>query len=225
MDILPGSFVPRPNDLLPGYGGGRAGDPGFEDRTSGSGVHGGTHPTGVPSRKAASWRETHTTDPTMHLFLVQHGRATSKAENPDRPLTAEGRREIDAVMFLMMRYGAITANRVLHSGKLRAAETARAIAGTLDVEVASTDGLAPMDDPAVWIDRLASEDQDLMLVGHLPHLSRLASALLCDDPEAGVVDFVNAGVVCLRRDSSDREEGRADGRWSVNWSIPPSLVR
>lgn len=152
----------------------------------------------------------------MLLYLVQHGKAKSKEENSDRPLTDEGRREIDAVMLLMMRYGAITATRVVHSGKLRAGETAQQIAAKLDIPVEESDGLAPMDDPALWRDRLHSGDQDTMLVGHLPHLSRLASLLLCGDPEAGLVEFVNGGIVCLEN---------SDGHWSVRWSVPPALIR
>ena len=38
---------------------------------------------------------------------------------------------------------------------------------------------APNDDPMIWVGRLTEEHNDLMLVGHLPHLSpRLASLLL-----------------------------------------------
>lgn len=152
----------------------------------------------------------------MLLYLVQHGKAKSKEENSDRPLTDEGRREIDAVMLLMMRYGAITATRVVHSGKLRAGETAQQIAAKLDVPVEESDGLAPNDDPALWRERLESGGQDTMLVGHLPHLSRLASLLLCGEPEAGLVEFVNGGIVCLSGE---------DGHWSVRWSVPPALIR
>jgi phosphohistidine phosphatase len=150
----------------------------------------------------------------MLLYLVQHGKAKSKEEDPNRPLTDEGRREIESVMLLMLRYGAITATRVVHSGKLRAAETAQLIGAKLDVDVETADGLAPMDDPEVWADRLGRGTGDLMLVGHLPHLARLASRLLVGDPEAGLVDFTNGGVVCLA----------LEDHWSVRWSVPPSLV-
>ena len=152
----------------------------------------------------------------MLLYLVQHGKAKSKDEDPDRPLTDEGRDEIEAVMLLLMRYGAVTAGRVAHSGKLRAAETARIIGSKLDVEVAEADGLQPMDDPSVWADRLDEDADDVVLVGHLPHLPKLASLLLCGDPDAEVVEFTNGGMVCLRLE---------DGNGALKWSIPPSLVR
>ena len=152
----------------------------------------------------------------MHLYLVQHGHAKSKEENPDRPLTDEGRREVEAVMLLMMRFGAISATRVLHSGKLRAGETAEIIGTKIDADVDETDGLAPMDDPGIWRDRLAGEERDLLLVGHLPHLSRLASLLLSGDPDGELVEFTNGGVVCLHRE---------EAHWALRWSIPPSMVQ
>lgn len=152
----------------------------------------------------------------MLLYLVQHGHAKPKEESSDRPLTDEGRREVEAVLLLMMRYGALTASRVVHSGKLRAAETAAMIAAKIDADSEEADGLAPADDPGVWATRLAEMDRDTLIVGHMPHLSRLTSRLLCGDDEAALVEFTNGGIVCLHRD---------DHHWALRWSIPPSLVQ
>lgn len=152
----------------------------------------------------------------MLLYLVQHGKARSADQDPDRPLTDEGRREVEAVMLLMMRFGAITASQVRHSGKRRAEQTAEIIGAKLDVEASEADGLGPTEDPGIWEARLADSDHDLLLVGHLPQLSRLASRLLCGDPEAELVEFANGGVVCLHREN---------GHWSLKWSIPPALVQ
>ena len=152
----------------------------------------------------------------MLAYLVQHGKAKSKDEDPDRPLTDEGRKEIEAVMLLMMQFGAITAARVVHSGRRRAEETAELIAMKLEAGVDAVEGLGPDDNPVPWAERLRSGTQDLVLVGHLPHLERLASLLLCGDPDARVVRFVNGGIVCL---------SGQDGRWSVQWAVTPDLVQ
>lgn len=152
----------------------------------------------------------------MLVYLVQHGRAKPKEEDPERPLTDEGRREVEAVMLLMMRFGAITAPRIVHSGRLRARETAEIIAAKLATDVEESDGLAPSDDPAKWARRLSESSSDLVIVGHLPHLAGLAALLLCGDPEAGTVTFANGGIVCI---------GRDDDRWSLKWAIPPGLVQ
>lgn len=152
----------------------------------------------------------------MLVYLVQHGRARTSEEDPARPLTDDGRREIESVMLLMQRFGAITASRVVHSGKTRAEETAALIAGRLEADVAAETGLAPDDDPADWADRLRAADRDLVVVGHLPHLERLASLLLCGHPDGGVVRFTNGGVVCLSGEG---------GRWALLWAITPDLVQ
>jgi len=152
----------------------------------------------------------------MLLYLVQHGRAKDRDEDPDRPLTDEGRTEVEAVMLLMMRFGGITASRVLHSGKLRAGETAEIIATKLDADSETVEGLNPDDDPGIWVQRIEDAPMDTVLVGHMPHLSRLASRLLCGDDGAALVEFANGGVVCLHGE---------DGRWALRWSIPPSLVQ
>lgn len=153
----------------------------------------------------------------MQLFLVQHGKAKDRDEDPERPLTDEGRREVEAVMVLMLRAGAVTASRVLHSGKQRSAETAEIIATKLDADTEEADGLAPDDDPEIWRRRLDESQRDTVLVGHMPHLSRLASVLLGADPDAEVVAFTNGGVVCLQR--------QKDHRWSLRWAVTPGLIK
>jgi phosphohistidine phosphatase len=55
-----------------------------------------------------------------------------------------------------------------------------------------------------------------MLVGHLPHLSRLVSRLLGLDADRTVVQFRMGGVTRLERDAS--------GAWVVRWVLPPDLV-
>jgi phosphohistidine phosphatase len=151
----------------------------------------------------------------MQLYLIQHGKAKSEAQDPDRPLTDEGRREVEAVLLSTLRFGRVGMARVLHSGKRRARETAEIVADRLDAQVEEVDGLDPGDDPAIWAGRLTSQDRDLVLVGHLPHLSRLASRLLCGDPDRDVVRFANGGIVAL--------EGEGH-QWSVRWAISPELV-
>ena len=59
----------------------------------------------------------------MRLYLVQHGDAVPERLDPERPLSAAGRREVEAVARLLAGAGARVAH-VVHSGKLRAQQTA-----------------------------------------------------------------------------------------------------
>lgn len=152
----------------------------------------------------------------MRLYLIQHGEARLAEEDPSRGLTLKGIQDTRKIAEFL-KSTRLEVNEIFHSGKTRAQETASILASHITVKrgVLDTDGLAPNDDPSVWVVRLSRLTEDTMLVGHLPHLERLANRLLCDDPRRPVVTFRNAGVVCLVRSY----EG-----WSVEWMIIPGLL-
>ena len=54
-----------------------------------------------------------------------------------------------------------------------------------------------------------------MLVGHLPHMSRLASLLLLWDSGREVLDFKPGTVACLEK----------VGGWRVKWMISPDTLK
>lgn len=153
----------------------------------------------------------------MHLYLVQHAAALPKEEDPKRPLSEKGEGDIRKVAAFLTEHKAVKVSHILHSGKLRAEQTAEALAEHLHPgSVTATDGLNPLDDPTVWVGHLAETDEDLMQVGHLPHMSRLAARLIMGDADQPVVQFRMGGVVCLGRD-----EG---GRWSLRWMVVPEIL-
>ena len=152
----------------------------------------------------------------MERFLVQHAKSKPKEEDPERSLTKAG--DADARrMSVWAAMAGIKTSQIRHSGKTRAAQTASIMAEGLAPEagVQATRGINPLDDPTPLAERLRSEQDSLMLVGHLPFLSRLAGALLTGDPGRPVVNFENAGIVCLRR---------TEGEWSLSWAMVPRLL-
>lgn len=154
----------------------------------------------------------------MRVYLVQHGEAKPESEDPARPLTERGRQEAERVARRVAEHAGTRPHRIVHSGRLRARQTAEVWARFFpDVPLEERDGLGPNDDPSIWTERLRTEAEDLVLVGHLPHLRRLAGLLLCGDPDREVVAFTMAGAVCLERDDPT-------GRWTLRWSLPPDLV-
>jgi len=154
----------------------------------------------------------------MKLYLVQHGRALSKEEDPSRSLSDEGISDVRDSAALLSSIG-IRPTEVHHSGKMRALQTAQIIAEHLkvDLPVIQSDGLSPMDDPMIWAERLKETDWDLMLVGHLPHLAALAGVLICGRPDKAPVVFAMGGVLCIDRDE--------ESRWAVDWFVKPGLIR
>jgi phosphohistidine phosphatase SixA len=85
----------------------------------------------------------------MELYLVQHGEAKSKAEDPQRPLTKRGREEVQRVAAFAAKAG-LEISQVRHSGKRRAEETASILAEHLSPTegVLAISGLAPVERPA-----------------------------------------------------------------------------
>jgi phosphohistidine phosphatase len=156
----------------------------------------------------------------MDLYLMQHGQATTGAENPERPLTDAGRAAVQRVA-ARARAAGVHVSHCVHSGKLRAEQTARLLLGEVGAEasVETRPGLAPNDPvapTAEWL-RGVTDHQALALVGHLPFLDRLASLLVADDEDAQVVHFRMGGLVKL-----EPKEDR-DG-FAVVWAIPPDLA-
>jgi phosphohistidine phosphatase len=148
----------------------------------------------------------------VRLYLVQHGQAMSEQEDPERPLTEAGTAEVAAVADRALERGGVRASRILHSGKTRARQTAEAWAARLGASVEPADGLAPNDDAALWAERLAAVTEDVMLVGHLPHLGRLSALLITGRAEPAVVAFRPGCVVGLEV---------AEGRWVITLVLPP----
>jgi phosphohistidine phosphatase len=153
----------------------------------------------------------------MKVYLLRHGRPKRETEDPARPLSGAGRREVEKVASCLA-LGGVRVSVVRHSGKLRARQTAEIISSALSPAggCRRSDGLKPLDDPGEWRARLEAEGEDLMLVGHLPHLDLLASSLLGCGAAGGVFDFTTAGAACLERAGL--------GRWVLTWFLRPGVL-
>ena len=154
----------------------------------------------------------------MRAYLVQHGKAKSAEEDPNRGLTDEGRNEVMRVAEFLGDLR-ITVELIQHSGKLRAEETAHLMAECIRCSSGPVhvQGLDPNDDPSMMANFLTVYTDDILIVGHLPHLERLTSLLLTGNPDCRPVSFRNGGVVCLEKSSG--------GTWNVVWAIVPGLLR
>src|SRR2546427_8916418 len=85
----------------------------------------------------------------MDRYLVQHGEAKPEQEDPARPLSDRGRRDVERVAHAAGRSG-VSVAEIVHSGKLRAQQTADLLAAALSPVggLRAVAGLAPLDDPA-----------------------------------------------------------------------------
>ena len=153
----------------------------------------------------------------MEFYLVRHGEAVSQAVNHQRPLTLEGRRDVERLGRAAAERG-IQPRQIFHSGLLRARQTAEILSESLGpVEgVHELVGLRPDDDPVIAKAEVETSTVSLMLVGHLPHMSRLASFLVVGDADRLVVEFAPATVVGLSYENN---------RWKLLWKLTPPRRR
>src|SRR5438132_13015632 len=144
-----------------------------------------------------------------NLYLMQHGEAAPEEKDPSRPLTPSGRAAVERVANRARSAGA-QLDLCIHSGKLRAAQSAEVLASVMGATAEQRDGLAPNDPVgpiAGWARRTAGP---VAIVGHQPFLGKLLSFLVAGDEGAEILRFTMGGLVCLiPRDAS--------GRFSVAW--------
>jgi len=152
----------------------------------------------------------------MTVYLMQHGEAKSEQEDPERDLTDRGALQARMAAERLGRL-APDIHVIWHSGKKRALRTAEIVADNLGIpkRVMEHTGLAPKDDAAPIARKLQKTGRDIMVVGHLPFLSRLASLLLTGSPEPEIVGFRYGAILCLEEQS---------GRWRVAWMLAPELL-
>ncbi|MCP2519953.1 phosphohistidine phosphatase SixA [Candidatus Aminicenantes bacterium AC-335-K20] len=155
----------------------------------------------------------------MKLFLVQHAEAKPKEEDPERSLSEKGRNEIKKVATFLKKQGIIKVNKIIHSRKTRAKQTAEILAEYLSptADIEEEENLEPLADPLIWAKKLEGMNENIMLVGHLPHLSKLSAYLLCGNGNNEIIKFQMGGIVCL-----DRISG---GNWVLEWMIIPDLLK
>ncbi|MDW7998884.1 MAG: phosphohistidine phosphatase SixA [Thermodesulfovibrio sp.] len=151
----------------------------------------------------------------MYLYLVQHAKAKSEEEDPARPLSEEGLKDLKRVSLFISKVN-LSIDEIWHSGKLRAKQTAEILAEALKItNISEVKGLAPLDAPEVIAEKILKSDKSIMIVGHLPHLGRLTSLLIVGDKDRKVVTFQMGGIVCL---------GRDEEIWSLRWCIIPEIL-
>lgn len=153
----------------------------------------------------------------MKLYLVQHGAAVSKQEDPERPLSEQGVQDVRALA-VFLGNAKIKVTRVWHSGKRRAAQTAELLARAVlpRGKAEAVGGLGPNDpvgefaaDADVW-------DEDTLIAGHLPFMSRLVSLLVTGEADAERVQYQPGSVVCLERGDAEQ--------WVILWMLRPELL-
>ena len=153
----------------------------------------------------------------MKLYLVQHGEAVSRQEDPGRPLSEQGVQDVQAVAAFLGDAG-IKVARVWHSGKRRAEQTAVILAKSVlsGGRAESVEGISPNDPVGEFATDADVWDEDTLVAGHLPFMSRLVSLLTTGDPDAPLVQYQPGSLVCLERVNAER--------WVIAGMVRPDML-
>ena len=154
----------------------------------------------------------------MKLYFVQHAESKRKEEDLTRSLSDRGWEDIRKTARYAKEHLRIKVEQIVHSGKLRAKQTAEVLAEFLSPPkgVMTDENLEPLADTEIWKKRLVEASEDIMLVGHLPHLGKLASSLLVGNENSEVIAFRMGCIVCLERDQQRR--------WTIQWMLTPETI-
>lgn len=150
----------------------------------------------------------------MKLYLIQHGKALPKEANPDRPLSSAGITETRKTAETL---GArdIAVDLIWHSPKKRAVQTAEIIAESIKCEnVQERNDIKPLDPVENISFEITNAGKNIMIVGHLPFLQKLAGRLLTGSKENDLIIFKNSGVAALIYEE----------KWRIDWLLSPDLI-
>ncbi len=153
----------------------------------------------------------------MRVYLVQHGQAMTEDQDPDRPLTEQGRADVERVASFLRR-SCPPIPRIIHSPKARARDTAAILARVLgqgELVEEAPEGLAPKDSTDLLDQSIGQVEGDLMAVGHQPFMGRMVARLTSGAEGAGFTEFEPGTVVCLEREGA---------LWNLAWMVRPDLL-
>ncbi len=151
----------------------------------------------------------------MRCYLSQHGLALDKAQDAERPLSPQGREDVARVAGFLSLFTRPKPIVIYCSDKLRARQSAEMFAEGWGVDnISQRAELAANADPERIWHHIHSATEDMMVVGHLPHLDRLAGLMLCGTQTRAPVRFANGGVLCLEGYGRD---------WRVAWQVNPKM--
>lgn len=138
-----------------------------------------------------------------------------KEIQPDRPLSEQGIRDIRILALHMQNMG-VQVEKVFHSGKLRAQQSARLVTEDIspDIQPVQTEGLNPNDDPRVIVEDIEQMDANILIVSHMPFVSRLCSTLLTGTSDAEFASIPGT-LFCLEK---------ADNKWRLACMLRPDFL-
>lgn len=153
----------------------------------------------------------------MRLYLMRHGDSLDSQIDAIRPLSPKGRKETAALGQFLSKLN-LSLDKIIHSGKLRAKETAEIMAQHLNFthSIETQKGLDPLDEVIAFANELDNYSENILVVGHLPFVNRLTSFLTTHNENFLLTDFETSTILCLERLQS--------GHWHIIFMMSGTFV-
>jgi phosphohistidine phosphatase len=150
----------------------------------------------------------------MEIYLMQHGPALPKEQDPEEGLSPEGEARIHASGKALKKMG-IGFDVILSSPKKRSRQTAAIVAeevGFPPERIMETEKVKAMTPPEETIEALSeyAGNKRILIAGHLPSVAEVASFLLTEGSKA-TIDFERGG--CCRIDAGELPTHSGHLRW------------
>jgi len=158
----------------------------------------------------------------MEIYLMQHGSALPKEQDPEEGLSPDGKESIHASGKALKKMG-ITFDVMLSSPKKRSRQTAAIVAeevGFPPEKIMETEKVKAMTSPEETITILAEYvgNHRILIAGHLPSVAEVASFLLTEGSKA-TIEFERGG--CCRIDVEDLPTHSGH----LKWYLTPEQLR
>lgn len=154
----------------------------------------------------------------MKLYLIQHGEACDKAVDPERPLTDNGKADVNRLA-VYLRKNNIQVDRVIHSGKLRAQQTVERLLNSVGnhATVEVSDKIGPNSVVEEFSELSFTWEEDTLIVSHMPFLAKLVSQLCIRNTDTLFANCTPGSALCLQRNDLNQ--------WQINWMVRPDSLK
>lgn len=158
----------------------------------------------------------------MEVYLMQHGPALPKDQDPEEGLGPEGQERIHMSGQALKKMG-VSFDAILCSPKKRSQQTAAIVAEEVGfpsdkiVETKNVKAMAPPDETIQTLSELSGVDR-VLIAGHLPSVAEIASFLLTEGCKASV-QFEMGGCCCIDAEELPTHSGR------LRWYLTPAQLK
>ncbi|MBW1796268.1 MAG: phosphohistidine phosphatase SixA [Deltaproteobacteria bacterium] len=158
----------------------------------------------------------------MEIYLMQHGPAMPKDQDPEEGLGPEGKDRIHASGQALKKMGVVL-DAILSSPKKRSKETAAIVAEEVGfplekiIETKKVKAMASPDETLEALSELSGAER-VLVAGHLPSVAEVASFLLTEGSRAAV-QFEMGGCCRIDVDDLPTHSGR------LRWYLTPDQLK